>query len=90
MSQVKTLLAECSVASITLAAKGMVVGVEIAGTGALAGAQAAVEAAGGSSVAYASGSEQAAKYEVNVFFEQVCSSRILLVACVSASQEIAL
>ena len=48
----------------------MCVGVEVAGTGALAAAQAAVEAAGGDSKAYVSADADAAAYENNMFFEQ--------------------
>uniref|UniRef100_A0A6U2EBU0 Protein XRP2 n=1 Tax=Hemiselmis andersenii TaxID=464988 RepID=A0A6U2EBU0_HEMAN len=69
-AKVKTLLEKCSDSTVTGSAKGMCVGVEVAGDGALAGALKAVEAAGGSAVAYASGDADAASFELNVFFEQ--------------------
>lgn len=69
-AKVKTLLTDCSDSAVLSAAKGMCVGVEVAGLGALQGAKEAVEAAGGSKVAYASSSEKASAYEINVFFDQ--------------------
>jgi hypothetical protein len=71
-TQVKTLMAESDApSSITSAAKGMCVGVEVAGPEAMEGARAAIQAADGTSYAYSSSSEKAAQYEINVFFEQV-------------------
>mmetsp|Transcript_74018 Transcript_74018/g.120164 ORF Transcript_74018/g.120164 Transcript_74018/m.120164 type:complete len:402 (+) Transcript_74018:81-1286(+) len=67
----KQLLQKCTNPAISAAAtNGMCVGVEVAGTGALAAAQSAVAAGGGDSKAYVSLDPQAAAYENNLFFEQ--------------------
>jgi hypothetical protein len=78
--QVKTLFAESDApSSVTSAAKGMCVGVEVAGTGSIEGAREAIQTAQGSAYAYSSGSQKAAQYEINVFFEQVVTrARIIL------------
>ena len=67
----KELLKKCGKPAIAAAAvNGMCVGVEIAGKGALAAAQAAVAHAGGDSKGYASADAEAAAFENNLFFEQ--------------------
>jgi hypothetical protein len=67
----KQLLQKCSKPAIAAAANNaMCVGVEVAGKGALAAAQAAVAKAGGDSKAYVSADADAAAYENNLFFEQ--------------------
>ena len=67
----KTLLQKCSKPAVLAAAtNAMCVGVEVAGTGALAAAQAAVANAGGDGKAYVSADADAAGYENNLFFEQ--------------------
>jgi len=50
--------------------KGLIVGVEVAGSNALEVAQGVAKDAGGQSVAYVSDSEGAASYEINLFFDQ--------------------
>mmetsp|Transcript_8528 Transcript_8528/g.20126 ORF Transcript_8528/g.20126 Transcript_8528/m.20126 type:complete len:418 (-) Transcript_8528:911-2164(-) len=69
-AKAKQLMLKAGGALASSLSKKTVVGCEVAGPDALSAAQEAVAAAGGEAVAYVSGTEDAARYETNLFFEQ--------------------